>query len=651
MTWPDVETMTRRESNWIDYLLPVIVCLPLVGRIVLLPATRVGNDTQTHIYKTQILVEQVLAGVPPGLYDWSWYAGNEFLQVYPPLFYLLSAAGSLVGLSAGAAAIAVVVGSFVLGAIYVYRTILYLTESRGPALLGATAFVYFPTHIASYFLAGGLPRVLAIGIAPVAVYYLIRYQETREYRDFVLWAFAGAAVIYSNHGVGFIVILAICLWVLYMRQPGLAVVYGLTTTILSLPVLVPYATYDIANDLPVVAPDLDLLTAMVAAILHPAAGGLVITVLLAALTAILFVSGDRTPEFTVSIAVIGTILGYNIVAYVVRIPILQLAAFMRSTPALVIFMSIALGLGAYEVDVNTRKLLLAACCGLIVVEAMFVPHWIPQQDAKYEKAFDEIQADSDELSRWVFLPRTPVGAFATDEAGVPTIDGWYVQAMQKDLYDELGSTMHPKFIKLEDDITASDVNESIDRLEYLGVEYIVVEKAEPTLGLHRSTRIHEVLAGHPRLELLSRYQSVSVYRIRNFSQLEVYPYNPETESEYLTGDNASLTVHRFDYGGKRTEIIIETAEERWVVVPVADTTSMSYSLDQESIEPAPAHAGMVKVHVEPGVHRFAATPQLPPRTALSVLLSVFFATLLIALRHDATRHKVAEGLQIDFESG
>ena len=640
MKWPDDE--------WKDRLIPIAVCLPLFARIYILPADQVGNDTQTHIYKIQLLTRQFLSGGFPGLYDWSWYAGNEFLQLYPPLFYLFSSALSLLGFSASQAAVLVVTGSFALGAVFMYRTVLLLTDRRGGALLATTVFVYFPTHIASYVLAGGLPRVLAIGIAPVAVYYMFLYLERETYQSFVLWVFSGTAVVASNHGVGFIIILGMCLYVLYTRRIVLPLAYGLLTTVLVLPILIPYTTYRVANDLPVIAPDLPLRTAATTAIIHPAGIGISIAVLFVGLTLIVFLSGNLTRYFTAASLVVGSVLLYNVVAYILRIPLLQLAAFMRSTPALVVFASVSLGLAAAHLEFDTRKVLLGACCLLIIVEAMFVPYWVPQQQQKYDQAIGSIQADSDEWSRWVFLPRIPVGAFATDEVGKPYISGWYVQSTQRELYEELGSTLHPDFIELEDDII-TNTDDSLARLEYLGVEYVIVEKAEPTLRPRRSSEIHRALDGHPRLTRLTRYQSVSAYRIQNFTQVETYESNPTTEEEYLHDETEPATVYNFTQDRGSTELVFETDGERWIVVPVADTTSLTYTLDGKSVNPAPAYAGMVKIKVGPGVHSFRATPTLPPRTAGAVVISALVALVLSLLWRDETRHQLRECIQPVFE--
>ena len=636
MKWPDAE--------WKDRLIPIAVCLPLFARVYLLPAGRVGNDTQTHIYKVQLLTQQFLSDGFPGLYDWSWYAGNEFLQLYPPLFYLSSSVLSLLGFSASQAAVLTVTGSFALGAVFMYRTILLLTDRRGGALLATTVFVYFPTHIASYFLAGGLPRVLAIGIAPVAVYYMSLHLENGTYRSFVLWVFSGTAVVASNHGVGFIIILGMCLYVLSTRRVVLPLTYGFLTTLLVLPILVPYTTYRVANDLPVFAPDIPLRAAAAAAIAHPAGIGISIAVLFIGFTSIVFLSGNLTRYFTAASLVVGSILLYNVAAYLLRIPLLQLAAFMRSTPALVVFASISLGLAAARLKLDTRRVILGACCLVIIVEAMFVPYWVPQQQEKYDQAIDSIQADSDEWSRWAFLPRIPVGASATDEVEKPYISGWYVQSAQRALYEELGSTVHPNLVELEDDVI-TETNDSLAQLEYLGVEYVVVEKAEPTLRPRRSSGIHRALDGHPRLTRLTRYQSVSAYRVRNFTRMETYESNPTTDEEYLHNETDPATVYSFTQSGGSTEIVFETDGERWIVVPIADTTSLTYTLDGKSVNPAPAYAGMVKIKVGRGVHSFRATPMLPPRTAGAIVVSALIALVLSLLWRDETRHQLREHIE------
>lgn len=621
------------RAHRIDAATVVAVLVPLYLKLLWLPPT-VGNDSQTHAYKVSVVLSHLAHGVSlprAGIYDWSWYAGYGFLQLYSPLFYGLAGVLSGLGFSPLSASHIVATGSYGVGAVAIYALTRRYTAGRLPATLATATYVYFPTHVTAYLQSGGLPRVLAVGIAPVALYLMVVYLDGGRQSAFVAWTLAGTGVIVANLGVGFVFTLATVLWLAVRGRWLLSLCYGGYVTLLSLFLLVPYATYEVPNSLPVVLPEVtpgatvaDLATGQIGA-------ALVVVVVFVAIvpTALRRSNGREDDRLVPTVSVIGAFVVYNAVAFTVDSSILQVAAYGRSTPVFVTFGSLALGLALDRMEMNTaRRALVLGAVVLLVLEAVAIAAYSPLQPDRYDRAYDAIDADSDRWSRWIQLPREPVGAFATDEVGKPTISGWYVQGMHRRLYRVLGSTMNSRFIVLERDIAYGDPERAVDRLEYLGVEYVVVERIDPPLGVHLSLGIARSLQGVDRLSVVERYDSVTVYRIENYSVLEGYRTRPGSPEAHLQSD-VRVPLETVRQTPLTRTFVFETDRPRWVVLPVAHTDSLSLSVDGTAAEPSTAYGGMTLVHVDAGRHRATARPIVPTRTVLAALVSMGALVVLV----------------------
>lgn len=598
---------------------------PLYLELLGLPPT-VGNDTQTHAYKVSVLLSHLANGVSParaGIYDWSWYAGYDFLQLYSPLFYGVAGLLSGVGVSPLIASHLVAAGSFGLGAAGTFALTRRYTTGRLPATLATAAYVYFPTHVTTYLQSGGLPRLLAVGIAPLALYSMLAYLDGGRHRAFVAWTLAGAGVVLANLGVGFVFTLATVIWLAVRRRWVLSVCYGGYVTLLSLFLLVPYASYDVPNGLPVVLPEFGIGTTPGSLLTGQAGAALVVVLAFATIVpAALRRSDPGDRDLLVpTVSVIAAFVAYNVAAFAVDSSILQVAAYGRSAPVFLLFGSLALGLGLDRIELGElRRALVLGVIVLLVAEAMTIAAYSPLQPDRYDRAYEAIDGESDTWSRWIQLPREPVGAFSTDVVGKPTIAGWYVQGMNAGLYRVLGSTMNPRFIELERDIAYGNADRAVDRLEYLGVEYLVVERIDPPIGVALSVDLATALRDVDRLTRIARYDSVTVYRIEDYSTLEAYRTRPSTQTEFLdSSDPVEVTTVRRT--PLRRTFVFRTDRPRWIVLPVANTDSLALSVDGQRTDPVSAYGGMTLVRVDAGRHRVAAYPRVPLRTEIAGLVS------------------------------
>lgn len=643
MNRPDPRTVWARlhlhpslaRGHLVDAVTVLALLTPLYLEFVGLPLT-VGNDSQTHAYKVSVLLSHLQQGVPlgrAGIYDWSWYAGYGFLQLYGPLFYGVAGLVSTLGLSPLLASHVVASGAFGLGAVGTFALTRRHTDGRLPAALATAVYIYFPTHVTSYLQSGGLPRVLAVGIAPIALYFMLAYLDGGRRRDFVAWTLAGTAVVLANLGVGFVVTLATVVWLVVRRRPGLSVCYGGYVTLLSLFLLVPYATYDVPNDLPVVLPAVSTRESVGTLLTGQTGAALVVLVAFAAIVpaALRRRRSGHEDLLVPSAAVIGVFVAYNVLAFWLDVGLVTVAAYGRSAPVFLLFGSIALGLGADRIELtHARRALLLGVIVLLVVEGLSIVAYSPLQPESYDRAYHTVDTDSDTWSRWVQLPREPVGAFSVDTVGKPTIGGWYVQGMQRGLYRVMGSTMNPRFIELERTIAYGDAERSVALLEYLGVEYVVVERIDPPIGVSLSFDVARGLRGVDRLSTLQQYGSVTVYRVENYSILEGYASRPRTPEAYLQS-SVPIEVSAVRRTPLTRTFVFETDRPRWIVLPVAHTDSLELSADGQTVDASQAYGGMTLVHVGSGEHRLTASPAVPARTKVAALVSILALGALVSV--------------------
>ncbi|MCA1553393.1 MAG: hypothetical protein LC737_03350, partial [Chloroflexi bacterium] len=163
------------RARWL--LLVVALCVPAVVPLLTLPFIAT-DDGLFHLYRLAALDYAVRHGdVYPRIFpSFAFGYGQPVLSYYGPLSYYVAEFLHLLGASFPDA----LKWTFVLG--YVasgYAMFLLATEfvPAWPALLAATAYVYFPYHLADVYQRGALAEHLAFVFLPL-----------------VLWAFSPAQI-------------------------------------------------------------------------------------------------------------------------------------------------------------------------------------------------------------------------------------------------------------------------------------------------------------------------------------------------------------------------------------------------------------------------------------------------------------------------
>jgi hypothetical protein len=125
-----------------------------------------------------------------------------------------------------------------LGAIYLYRTALWLTRTHAAALLASVAYLFAPYLILTVNRWAGLTESMALGILPIALFYSIRCLTTESNLRALLFAALAWFALITIHLITFIYAsLFIGLWMLLLKittpypwknllWTGVAYIYG-----------------------------------------------------------------------------------------------------------------------------------------------------------------------------------------------------------------------------------------------------------------------------------------------------------------------------------------------------------------------------------------------------------------------------------------
>lgn len=134
-----------------------------------------GSDTLCHVYKGQVLYQEILKGNWYPLYDPMWYNGVQMMRYWAPFpVYVLAACQALAGGVATDGYLVFIGLVFFCGAIVWLR----IGETHNRFWLGAfmgILWFFMPNNLFAMFEEGNLPRSLCMIILPLFISYLHDY--------------------------------------------------------------------------------------------------------------------------------------------------------------------------------------------------------------------------------------------------------------------------------------------------------------------------------------------------------------------------------------------------------------------------------------------------------------------------------------------
>ncbi len=172
-----------------------------------------GSDTLCHLYRSDLLLQNIKKGNIYPLYDSMWYNGVEIMRYWAPLpLYIL-------------AGIQYVIGGTSIDAYVVFCGLVYLVGAMGWLAIGiyfkriglavflGTAWFFFPENLRLLILDGNLPRVIINTVLPFLLLCVWRFAEERKDASMVgiilLTAFMGLCHI----GITFMVIVCTVIFI------------------------------------------------------------------------------------------------------------------------------------------------------------------------------------------------------------------------------------------------------------------------------------------------------------------------------------------------------------------------------------------------------------------------------------------------------
>lgn len=648
----------KRKKRVLRAFIFTLMLIPILYHLSTLDWSVTGNDTQTHLYKVHILINQIKYNpLNAGLWDWSWYNGNDFLQTYSPLFYWCDAILSLALNVTPETSIAIIIYlSFISSAIGMYLLSKKLVKNFYLSLMSSALFVYIPEHLFSLAINGQVTRIIGYAPIPFIFYFAECYLKDKRNSQFLLSAFCLCATILFNDGTGLVIAATFLVWYLIRKQTWIAFSVPITASLLCSFFILPYL-YSPRNRLPVLIESTDIVTNIDVTFskiafgnVIPFVGILLIFLCIAtyrkALDYILkqrnFVSRLKMLwakskaeknyiTFSIIIILLLTAL-YNLTAFWTQSPFLGIPAFMRSFPIGLLFVPLAYALVLKRIKLKRiiKRFIVLCIIIMIMIESAMVPSYVPLQNNLYMPAYEIIKKDP-EFSKYVFLPGEPVPTTATLVTNKSTILGWYHEAISKEQFDILGSLINKEFMRLENGLAFGNTTEYILILKYYGVKYIILESADPVYP-STAKAMGERMDGHPLLEKVLRYESVYLFRIRNYYPIYAYADIPYTFSDVerkLSNRNAyELNSINF-LSPSELQIILNVKQKVSIVIPITNSRTLKITMNDIETVPITAFGGLMAVELNPGINKISLVVKM--NNAGSVGFTISCATLIIGI--------------------
>jgi hypothetical protein len=510
-----------QTSRSLYILLPLLVALPLILKFFILNATIIGNDTQTHIYKTIILQRNIeqLPFFLWGKWDWNWYAGYPFLQVYSPLFYyFLAAISSFFDISPNLAARSILPLFFFISAFSMYALAMRLTRNKFASILASVTYVYSPYLIANLTIYGSAGSFIAFAFPPIALFYADKLINNGKEMDAFLSAVFTGLTLLSNQAIGLTSFVVVIAYLLLHKKVVATTKVVIETFLITAFWILPYVTYIQRSLLPVAIfrnPIGDL-----GSILSENLGFAAIALIAVALWLFGKKISKNSRVFKMCI-ILAFLTIYNVFSNFFPLPFFSAFALGRTMSAYVLLMPPIVATAFTLTDRISRSLLLIIATtflALLVIEGLFIPVYTPLQVKTYVPAYNYLTTDH-AWYRVFQVPQEPINSLIPLFSNKSVIGGWYDQGSPiavlvhniSDNRDYSGKPMTPTLI--------ADPQEAIALLAYLGVKFIIVDKADPIFGPAFSQALYDSIISTETVMKVFASGNTTIFRLEKFQPI------------------------------------------------------------------------------------------------------------------------------------
>jgi hypothetical protein len=191
-------------------LIPLALGIVVAFRVVSLGETGLlGSDGVIHMYKTDLLVEQMKQQpiLLWGSWDWNWFSGYPFLKVYSPFYYFLVALISQatnVSVTFSMELLYLII--YPLSAVAAYFLSYELTKDKILSIIGVSVYFSCPAIVAEITSNGSIPRLPLYLLMPLSLFFMEKLTEDngKSVNFFVAAVLAFSALIYTHFGYALI---------------------------------------------------------------------------------------------------------------------------------------------------------------------------------------------------------------------------------------------------------------------------------------------------------------------------------------------------------------------------------------------------------------------------------------------------------------
>lgn len=171
-----------------------------------------GSDTLCHLYRADLILENIKVGNWYPLYDGSWYNGVEIMRYWGPLpLYVIAGLEWLIGSSVLDAYILYLGALIVIGGcgwlLFGYRY-----KRIGLATILGLMWFYFPENIRVVVQEGNLPRGLINALFPFFFYFLWRLVEEKNKKSFIPLAVVTSLITLCHMGMVLMLIATVAIF-------------------------------------------------------------------------------------------------------------------------------------------------------------------------------------------------------------------------------------------------------------------------------------------------------------------------------------------------------------------------------------------------------------------------------------------------------
>lgn len=172
-----------------------------------------GSDTLCHLYRADLLLEQIKNGNWYPLYDPMWYNGVEIMRYWAPVpLYFLAFLQLLIGGTALDAYIVFCGAIFFIGAMG-WLLLGYHFDRVGFSVFLAITWYFLPENMRLLILDGNLPRVVINTAMPFLLYFIWKFIDEQKKKSIVGVILCISFIGLCHIGIAFMVIATVLLFV------------------------------------------------------------------------------------------------------------------------------------------------------------------------------------------------------------------------------------------------------------------------------------------------------------------------------------------------------------------------------------------------------------------------------------------------------